>query len=222
MEHSVPGVIPATEITVIDEGWFVTLAQRKRELLRGFGYPSKPMIAVFGSAMTPRDSRDWKRAEAIGTELAKQGAIVINGGYGGSMEAASLGANICGGKVVGVTCADLPEKEANQWITDEWACDRWDQRLIGMIWLADGYILLPGSSGTLVELSMVIETQLKGFLPIRPLICFGSFWKQVVKRIAGAEKVIQFAGTARLAARLAVGAGAPLKVRRRLPKRKGV
>ena len=116
---------------------------------------------------------------------------------------------------MGVTCSDLPEKQANPFIVHEWLCERWDQRLLGLVWLADGYVVLPGSSGTLVELSMVIETQLKEFIPIRPAVCFGSFWKPVVQRIIGTNKIVHFAGTAKLCAKLAVGAPMPERARHR-------
>lgn len=215
MSQPLPAIIEANETTFIDEGWYLTLAQRKRELLRPFGSTTKPFIAVFGSAMTARGTLGWRRAEQVGAELAKLGATVINGGYAGVMEASAEGAKKAGGITVGVTCNDLPEKQANASIIHEWRCERWDQRLIALVWLADGYVVMPGSSGTLVELAMVIETQLKSFIPIRNTVCFGAFWKPVVKRITGTTKIVHFAGTARSAARLAIGAPAPLKVRHR-------
>ena len=218
MSEPLPTVIEASETTFIDEGWYLTLAQRKRELLRPYGATSKPLIAVFGSAMTMRGTLGWTRAEQIGAELAKVGAVVINGGYAGVMEASAEGAKKAGGITVGVTCNDLPEKQANDSIIHEWRCERWDQRLISLVWLADGYVVMPGSSGTLVELSMVIETQLKSFIPIRNVVCFGAFWKPVVKRITGTAKIVNFASSARVAARLAIGAPPPLRIKHRTPR----
>ena len=217
MSQTLPSILEASETTVIDESWFLTRAQRKRELLRPFKSPARQMIAVFGSSMTTRGTKEWDKAAAAGAELAKLGAVVINGGYAGVMEASAEGAVSQGGETVGLTCEDLPEKKANDFIINEWRCQRWDQRLIGLVWLADGYVFMPGSSGTLVELSMVIETQLKGFIPIRPVVCLGVFWKSVVKRITGTSTIVQFAGSPRIAARMAMGAPLPPKIRRRLP-----
>ncbi len=215
MTENLQNVMEAAEITIIDEGWFMTLAQRKRELQRKIGSHRAPLIAVFGSAMTQPGTKDWKRAAAVGAEIAKLGGVVINGGYAGVMEASAFGASQVGGVTIGVTCEDLPERKANPFVQNEWRCERWDQRLIGLVWLADGYVIMPGSSGTLVELAMVIETQLKGFITIRPTVCFGTFWKPVVKRIMGTATVVQFAGSARTSARLAIGAKEPIRVKRR-------
>ncbi len=155
--------------------------------------------------MTEPGSRDWIQAFEVGVALGKAGAVTMNGGYGGIMEACSSGAVSEGGAVVGITCQDLPEKSPNSFITDNWVADRWDQRLLSLIWLADGYIICPGSSGTLVELSMVIETQLKGFLPLRPAVGLGSFWKTVAQRITDTKKIISFASTPVAAVQIALG-----------------
>jgi len=180
------------------------MAQRKRELRTRLGnHP--PFIAVFGSAMTEQGSPDWIKAYELGIALAKAGAVTMNGGYGGTMEAVSAGASAVGGLVVGITCEDLPEKAPNPFISDNWIAERWDQRLIALVWLADGYVVCPGSSGTLVELSMVIETQLKGFLPIRPVVGLGTFWKSVATRITDTKKIISFVSSPSKAAKLAIG-----------------
>lgn len=191
----------------------MTMAQRKQDIRRRLSHAA-PFIAVFGSSMTPPGSRDWIKAFEIGRLLARSGAVVMSGGYGGIMEAVSAGAASEGASIVGITCRDLPEKEPNPHITDNWIADRWDQRLISLIWLADGYIVCPGSSGTLVELSMVIETQLKGFLPLRPAVAIGSFWKSVVQRITDTKKIVAFATTPRMAAQIALGMNSPKPARR--------
>ncbi len=204
MARILPGVLEANQITTIGDNWFMDMAQRKRALRTQLGRHA-PFVAVFGSAITEKDSSDWKKAVAVGVEIAKAGAVTMNGGYGGAMEAVSEGAASVGGKVVGITCMDLPEKQSNRFITDVWVTDRWDQRMLALVWLADGYIICPGSSGTLVELSMVIETQLKGFLPLRPAVALGSFWKSVVGRITDTKKIVTFVSSPRIAVQHAIG-----------------
>ncbi len=184
-----------TEISVIDESWFQILARRKRELKsKRQGSPNSRLIAVFGGSAPVKDSRQYTDAFLIGAELAKRGAIVFNGGYGGVMDASAAGAQSEGGISVGVTCDNIPEGKLSDSLTHEWHVDRWDQRLFALVFLADGYAVMPGSSGTLVELSMVIETQMKGFIPERPVVCFGRYWQPVVKRIAGTKVAIKFSG----------------------------
>jgi uncharacterized protein (TIGR00725 family) len=204
LTETLPAIIEANEITIINDSWFMTMAQRKRALRTQVGNNAS-FVAVFGSAMTEPGSPDWIRAYEVGAALAKAGAVTMNGGYGGTMEAVSAGAVSLGGKVVGITCEDLPEKSSNPYITDNWVADRWDQRLLALVWLADGYVVCPGSSGTLVELSMVIETQLKGFLPIRPVVGLGMFWKSVTQRIIDTKKIITYSSNPATVAQLAAG-----------------
>ncbi len=188
-------IIPAGEITLIDDPWFKVLSQRKRQIWESSGRNNLPFISVFGSALVEADSAIWQNAFKLGVELARRGAVVMNGGYGGLMEASAAGARAAGGITVGITCENLPEKSANQYIDNEWRVARWDQRLLALIWLADGYVVLPGSSGTLVELSMVIETQLKGFIPRRPIVCLTRYWQPVVNRVVSNRNLVLFAPT---------------------------
>ncbi len=186
------------EVSLISESWLGILARKKRDIiLNRDTTESHRFIAVFGGARVDRDSTAWKKYFRLGKELALRNAVLINGGYGGVMEATAAGARSVGGETVGVTCDNLPVKEPNPYITHEWKVQRWDQRLLTLVWLADGYAVLPGSSGTLVELSMVIETQFKGFIPGRPIVCLESFWKPVVKRIDGTDGMVSFARTPR-------------------------
>ncbi|MBM3325466.1 MAG: hypothetical protein FJY65_00575 [Calditrichaeota bacterium] len=188
-------VLSAGEITLIDDPWFKVLLQRKRQIWDSSGRVNLPFISVFGSAQVDAGSAIWQNAFKLGAELARRGAVVMNGGYGGLMEAASAGARAAGGTTVGVTCENLPEKSANLYIDHEWQVTRWDQRLLALIWLAEGYIVLPGSSGTLVELSMAIETQLKGFVPKHPIVCLTRFWQPVVHRVVPNHNTVLFAPT---------------------------
>jgi uncharacterized protein (TIGR00725 family) len=193
LSNSIPPILEATEVTVIDESWFKILAGKKREIRSDpVSRKSRPLIATFGSALLKPNTKTWKETFKLGAELAKKGAVVINGGYAGVMEAAAAGAASVSGTTVGITCTDLPERAANPFIQNEWRLDRWDQRLIALVWLADGYAILPGSSGTLVELSMVIETQLKGFIPMRPIVCLGNFWRPVARRIVSDADFVKF------------------------------
>ena len=50
-----------------------------------------------------------------------------------------------------------------------------------------GYVVLPGATGTLVELSVVWEHVCKGFLARRPLVCVGRFWAPLVELISRAK-----------------------------------
>ena len=49
-------------------------------------------VAVFGSSSAQQRSEGYAQAEEIGALLARRGCRVINGGYGGVMEATAKGA----------------------------------------------------------------------------------------------------------------------------------
>jgi len=184
------------EISVVDESWFNILARQKRELKFADSL-SNPhdFIAVFGGAGASPDTPEGKAAYDIGKAIAESGAIVMNGGNSGMMEFSAAGARSVGGTTVGITCENLPGK-ANRYLMHEWSLERWDQRLLSLVFLADGYVVMPGSSGTLVEISMVIETQNKGFIPARPVVCWGEHWKPVVERIPEAMPIVKYARSA--------------------------
>jgi predicted Rossmann-fold nucleotide-binding protein len=50
------------------------------------------IVTVFGSSRPRAGDVHYAEAQALGTALAKNGFTVCTGGYGGTMEAASLGA----------------------------------------------------------------------------------------------------------------------------------
>lgn len=111
-------------------------------------------VAIFGSSRTDPGSSAWGEAEAAGARLAGAGLIVVTGGYGGSMEAASKGAAAAGGRVVGVTAPELfPDRAgANHHISHEITASSLHERIGILTQVAHGALVLPGSIGTATEL----------------------------------------------------------------------
>lgn len=111
-------------------------------------------VAVFGSSATEPDSAAWVAAENTGKRCAETGFAVVTGGYGGTMEAVSKGANDAGGQAIGVTAPSLfPGRPgANPYVTREIVTGTLMERLDTLTDLASGVIVLPGSIGTLTEL----------------------------------------------------------------------
>ena len=60
-------------------------------------------ITIFGSSQPKLSSETYEDARKIGFAIAKAGWTVINGGYGGVMEASALGAKEAGGATIGIT-----------------------------------------------------------------------------------------------------------------------
>ena len=92
-------------------------------------------------------------AREVGRLLARHGAVVINGGFGGVMGAASEGAAIEGGVVVGI----LPETDrggANPHLTVALATGLGQARNTVIVTAADSIIAIGHGWGTLSEIAI--------------------------------------------------------------------
>ena len=139
------------------------------------------VIAIFGSAGAKPGQPAYQTAYEVGRLLAQAGFAIANGGYGGTMLAAAKGAAEAGGQVIGVTCSAFENSNANEYTTRQIVTDSLDERLDTLIKLGQAYVVLPGATGTLLELAMVWELKNKGFLKqSRPIILVGGFWKPLV------------------------------------------
>ncbi|MFQ5695727.1 MAG: LOG family protein [Terriglobia bacterium] len=143
-------------------------------------------ITVFGSSRHEPGSEAYQTAQALGAALARASFAVATGGYGGTMEAVSRGAKEAGGRVIGVT-AEQFRSQANRWVMEEVRVATWQERLFKLIELGAGYVVLPGGTGTLVELAVVWEWLNKRFLPAKPLVILGEYWLPVVGAIPATE-----------------------------------
>ena len=140
----------------------------------------------------------FEMAEETGKSLAQAGFTIANGGYGGTMTAAAKGAVEAGGEIIGVTCSAFKNSKANQYITREIVTESLDERLDTLIKLGQAYIVLPGGTGTLLELAKVWELKNKGFSKHdKPIILVGEFWKPLVTLIEidnpDSSKYVKFA-----------------------------
>jgi len=158
------------------------------------------IVTIFGSGGASADD-GFFLAEQIGRLLAGAGFTIANGGYGGTMLAAAKGAALAGGKTIGVTCTAFGRAGANKYISREIVTESLDERLDTLISLGQAYIVLPGGTGTLLELAKVWELKNKGFLETnKPIILVGEFWRPLVDLIstddAGGTEYLKFAADA--------------------------
>lgn len=144
----------------------------------------KPMaktVTIFGTSRAKPDSAIYKMAYETGFCLAGAGYAIANGGYGGTMSASAKGARQAGGTTIGVTCSAFGSKPANEYITEEISTASLDQRLDTLVELGQAYVVLPGGTGTLLELAKVWELKNKNFLNMqKPIILIGDFWQPLV------------------------------------------
>src|SRR5206468_2628134 len=99
-----------------------------------------------------------------------------NGGYGGSMEASAKGARENGGGTIGVV-TEMFGTKANSFIDQVVVTTTHAERLSKLVDMGDAYIVLKGSTGTLLELAMVWEYANKGIVKNKPIIVLGDFWR---------------------------------------------
>lgn len=151
-------------------------------------------IAVIGAAnCTPQEA---EKAEAVGRLLAEAGAVLLTGGRGGVMEAASRGAAQAGGLTVGI----LPGEEASQanpWVALPIVTGLGEARNVILMRSADAIIAIGGEYGTLSEIAFALKFA-------KPVVGIDT-WQAV--NAAGAELPIQRAANAEEAVRMMLEAG---------------
>ncbi|MDD5128748.1 MAG: LOG family protein [Candidatus Omnitrophica bacterium] len=139
-------------------------------------------VCIFGSY---KDLSKKEKAEVVrlGKLLAENGVTVISGGFGGTMEDISRGAKSAGGSTIGVTWYKWEKplySKANDFVDEEIVADTLFERIEIMIKKADAFVVLPGGTGTLLELSAVLEYLNKSLIDPKPIIMLGDFWKPVL------------------------------------------
>jgi len=111
---------------------------------------SKIFIAVIGSGdCSPEEAG---LAEAVGRELARNGATLICGGLGGVMAAACKGASSEGGVTIGILPGDIRQM-ANPYIQIPIVTGMGQARNVIVVKSAQAVIAIGGSFGTLSEIS---------------------------------------------------------------------
>ena len=149
---------------------------------------NRKIVTVFGTRKAAEGDAVFGLAESLGQLLAENGFTIANGGYGGTMLAAAKGVAAVGGKVIGVTCTAFKRGKANDFVTEEISTDSLSERLAKLIELGDGYIVLPGGTGTLLELADVWEHKNKVFANAdKPIILVGAFWAPLAAMMATAD-----------------------------------
>ncbi len=108
-------------------------------------------VAVCGASEATPSQLD--AAREVGKLLAKEGAIVINGGYGGVMGAASEGAASEGGTVVGILPG--PDRDGSSpHLTVSIPTGLGQARNTVIVTAADSVIAIGGGWGTLSEIAL--------------------------------------------------------------------
>ncbi len=147
-------------------------------------------ISIFGGSLVQPGTPTYQDALHLGQLLAHAGYVILNGGYIGTMEAVSHGANEAGGQVIGVTCDEIeawrPVK-ANRWVTEEWHYRTIQERMTALISAAGAFLALPGGVGTLAEIALAWNLLITHTLAPRPLILIGPGWLETMQKFLAAQ-----------------------------------
>jgi uncharacterized protein (TIGR00730 family) len=111
-------------------------------------------LAVYCGSATPADPRYIEAARAVGHAFAEQGiGLVYGGGRLGLMGAVADAVLAGGGEVVGVIPTALVDAEvAHKGCTELHVVDTMHQRKQLFTDLSDGFVTIPGGTGTMDEL----------------------------------------------------------------------
>jgi len=110
----------------------------------------RPIIAVIGGSEPDKES--LKIAEQVGRLIIERGAILITGGMGGVMLAASKGAHDAKGLVIGVL-PGIDKNEANAYVDIPIVTGVGEARNSIITRTCDCAIAIDGSYGTLSEIA---------------------------------------------------------------------
>jgi uncharacterized protein (TIGR00725 family) len=148
-----------------------------------------PYIAVVGPGEA--SSRELALAEEVGALLGDAGALVVTGGLGGVMEAASRGARSRRARTLGILPGD-DRTEANGWVEVAVATGLGELRNGLVVRASDALVAIGGGLGTLSEVALALRLG-------RPVVGLGTFAVHDVEQVSTPEDAV--AAALRAAAR---------------------
>jgi uncharacterized protein (TIGR00725 family) len=107
-------------------------------------------VGVIGESICSPETREV--AETVGRLIAERGAVLVCGGMGGVMEAASHGAMLAKGVVLGILPGSTREG-ANPYLTFSVVTGMGEVRNIILVRSCDAIIAIGGGYGTLSEIA---------------------------------------------------------------------
>jgi len=112
------------------------------------------VLTVIGAGDAPRPV--CKLAFELGREIARRGAVLVNGGRAGVMESAAAGARKQGGHTIGIL-PGYDRSAANRHVEFAIATGIGEARNAVIVASADAVIALPGEGGTLAEIGFALK-----------------------------------------------------------------
>jgi uncharacterized protein (TIGR00725 family) len=133
-----------------------------------------PYVAVVGPGEA--SASEVQAAEEVGAGLAAAGAVVVTGGLGGVMEAASRGASSRRGTTVGILPGENRDA-ANDWVEVAIATGLGELRNGLVVRAADAVVAIGGGHGTLSEVALALKLG-------RPVVGLGTWAVHDVQQVS--------------------------------------
>ena len=143
-----------------------------------------PSVTIFGSSRCQENSDEYKTAFRFGKALSELGFDIVTGAYSGIMEAALKGTMKSGVERIGISTEYYKDKTINQYVDKEIKCHTYMDRLNKLIEEGNHYLVLPGGTGTLLELSTIWALKSREDLAGRKIECFGDQWSKAIQTLA--------------------------------------
>jgi uncharacterized protein (TIGR00725 family) len=141
---------------------------------------NKKIIAVIGGRRAGKAL--LREAEEVGRLIARSGAMLLTGGLGGVMEAASRGASKEGGATIGILPQDH-KGSANEYVDIPIATGLGIGRNIIIARTADAVVAVGGEYGTLSEIAFSLQLN-------KPVVGIGTWQIKGVQEARDAEDAL--------------------------------
>jgi len=159
----------------------VKLETKRREELK----VKKTVIGVIGAGSC--EEKISRIAYEVGRLIASQGGILVTGGLGGVMEAASCGAKDAGGITVGIL-PGVSRDEANPCVDIPVVTGMSHARNVIVVRTAEAVIAVAGEYGTLSEIAIALKLG-------KPVIGISTPWEEIrgVRKANTPEEAVRMA-----------------------------
>lgn len=133
-----------------------------------------PNAVIFGDGKCGPRTKKYKSAMSLAELLSSMGYNIVNGGYGGVMEASARGASKYPVERIGIVIENYYRKP-NRYLTRMVYVPSYLNRLKLLIDMGDLYFFFEGGSGTLLEFMALIALYERGIIE-KHTFCFGGKW----------------------------------------------
>jgi len=118
---------------------------------------TKKIIGVFGPGNVSEADDEWQAAASVGQQLARRDCVVLTGGLGGIMTAASKGAREAGGITIGILPGTRISSPANSYVDIPVFTGMGEARNAINVKSCDAAIAIGGEYGTLSEIALALK-----------------------------------------------------------------